>query len=225
MEQREILSLLGLALRGGNLAVGEEPAEAVCRAKDARLLLLADDAADNTRRRAEHFAQAGACLLVTLPVSKAELGRALGRTSAAIAAVTDAGLAAAVGRRLAAWDPERYGPAAERLELKAQRARQRREEQEAHRKNLRTGRKRKERAAPAEAADPVPAKSGPKVVPPKRAVPAKPGPKAAGPAGGRGDRPKSRTGGAGQSRPPQDRTYRRSRPVKKGKGSFRKRES
>ena len=113
MEQREILSLLGLALRGGNLAVGEEPAEAVCRAKDARLLLLADDAADNTRRRAEHFAQAGACLLVTLPVSKAELGRALGRTSAAIAAVTDAGLAAAVGRRLAAWDPERYGPAAE----------------------------------------------------------------------------------------------------------------
>ena len=56
MDSNRILSLLGLALRGGNLAVGEEPVEAVARARDARVLLLASDAADNTRRRVEHFA-------------------------------------------------------------------------------------------------------------------------------------------------------------------------
>ena len=39
--RNNILSLLGLALRGGNLAVGEEPVEAVARARDARVLLLA----------------------------------------------------------------------------------------------------------------------------------------------------------------------------------------
>ena len=42
MDSHKILSLLGLALRGNHLAVGEEPVEAAARAKDARLLLLAN---------------------------------------------------------------------------------------------------------------------------------------------------------------------------------------
>ena len=45
MDRLNILSLLGLSLRGGRLAVGEEPVEAVARARDARVLLLAADAA------------------------------------------------------------------------------------------------------------------------------------------------------------------------------------
>ena len=102
MENKRILSLLGLALRGGNLAVGEEPVEAAARARDARVLLLAADAAENTRRRAEHFALAGQCLGLRTPFTKEELGRALGRTSVALAAVTDTGLAGAVVRRLSA---------------------------------------------------------------------------------------------------------------------------
>ena len=44
MDRLNILSLLGLSLRGGRLAVGEEPVEAVARARDARVLLLASDA-------------------------------------------------------------------------------------------------------------------------------------------------------------------------------------
>ena len=115
MDSHNILSLLGLALRGGNLAVGEEPVEAVARARDARVLLLASDAAPNTRRRTEHFAQAGQCLWLQLPFTKAELGKAVGRSSAAIVAVTDIGLANAVVRRLADLDPERYDEAAAKL--------------------------------------------------------------------------------------------------------------
>ena len=36
MDSHNILSLLGLALRGGNLVVGEEPVDAASRARDAR---------------------------------------------------------------------------------------------------------------------------------------------------------------------------------------------
>ena len=37
MDRLNILSLLGLSLRGGRLAVGEEPVEAVARAHRRRL--------------------------------------------------------------------------------------------------------------------------------------------------------------------------------------------
>lgn len=148
MDRLNILSLLGLSLRGGRLAVGEEPVEAVARARDARVLLLAADAAEGTRRRCEHFAQAGDCLWLQLPFTKAELGRALGRTAVAIAAVTDVGLAAALLHRLAELDPEQYADAADRMDVKARRAAERRAEQAAHEKNLRQG-KRRRKAPPA----------------------------------------------------------------------------
>lgn len=127
MNGQNVLSLLGLAFRGGRLAVGEEPAALAAKAGQARLLLTASDAAGNTLRRAEHLAEEGHCLHLTLPFSKAELGGALGRGSAAVAALTDTGLAAAVAERLAQADPERYGEAAARMELKRRRAKERKE--------------------------------------------------------------------------------------------------
>ena len=125
MSGNNVLSLLGLALRGGRLAVGEEPAALAAKAGQARLLLTASDAAGNTLRRAEHLAEEGHCLWLVLPFTKAELGGALGRASAAIAALTDLGLAAAVAERLARLDPERYGEAAARMDLKRRRAKER----------------------------------------------------------------------------------------------------
>ena len=50
MDRLNILSLLGLSLRGGRLAVGEEPVEAVARARDARVLLLAAAGASTSPR-------------------------------------------------------------------------------------------------------------------------------------------------------------------------------
>ena len=77
----QFLSLIGLCLRGRNLEVGEEPVEAVARARDARVLLLASDAADNTARRVQHFAEAGQCVWLRIPFTKQELGQATGRGS------------------------------------------------------------------------------------------------------------------------------------------------
>ena len=212
MDSHNILSLLGLALRGGRLVMGEEPVEAVARARDARVLLLASDAADNTRRRVEHFAEAGACLWLRVPFTKAELGRQFGRTSVAVAAVTDVGLASAVVNKLAALDPEAYGEAAQKLELKAKRAAERRAEQEAHEKNMRTGKRKVKKAAP------------PEEVPQKAAAPSRKLRAFTRPtAGDAAERRKSRPSKENRPKPRTD-PYAHSRPVKKGKGSFRKKE-
>ncbi|MBO4854384.1 MAG: ribosomal L7Ae/L30e/S12e/Gadd45 family protein [Oscillospiraceae bacterium] len=137
----KVLSMIGLALKAGRVEIGEEPVGAAARAKKARVILVASDAAPASARRAASFAQSGACILLTVPASKESLGRALGRTSVAMAAVTDIGLAGSIVQKLASLDPNAYGPAAEQLALKARRAQQRREEQRRHEKNARRGKK------------------------------------------------------------------------------------
>ena len=134
-----ILHLIGICNRAGDLAVGEEPVGAACRARDCRLILAAQDAADNTLRRVQHFAQAGQCLWITIPYSREELGAVSGRRVCAMAAVTDIGFACAIAERLRERDESRYGEIARRLEEKALRARRRRTEQRAHERKLRRG--------------------------------------------------------------------------------------
>lgn len=141
------LHMLGLARKAGRIEVGEEPVGAVCRARKAKVLILASDAADNTVRRAQHFAEAGNTVCVQTPFSKAEIGGAVGRESCAMAALTDAGIAASLLKKLAAADPEKYREAADALDVKAKKALQRQKEQRQHEKNLARG-KQKPWAAP-----------------------------------------------------------------------------
>ena len=142
MSHEDVLSLLGLIRKAGRLEMGEEPTGAACRARKAAVVLLAEDAAPNTCRRAAHFGELGKCLWLPLPCSKAELGRSLGRSSCAMLAVTDAGFAAALVKKLRALDPERYAAAGQALDEKAARVLQRQREQRAHEKKLeRAGRK------------------------------------------------------------------------------------
>ena len=155
MSNDPILHLLGLAKKAGKLEIGEEPVGAVCRARHARLLLLASDAAPNTCRRAAHFGQAGNVLWLQLPYTKEELGFQLVRKSCAMVAVTDFGFAGAIGEKLAALDA-RYAPAAAQLSTKADRALQRQKEKRQHEKNVAMGKK-KPWAAPAKQTNEKPA--------------------------------------------------------------------
>ena len=139
MDNSNILNMLGLALRAKKLEVGEEPVGAICRARDCRLILVARDAADNTFRRVRHFADAGQCLWISVPFTKEEMGFAVGRSACAIMGLTDIGFAESIAKKLAAANPEKYTQTAEQLSVKAQRAAQRRKEQQAHEKNIRTG--------------------------------------------------------------------------------------
>ena len=78
MPHDPILHLLGLAKKAGRLEIGEEPVGAAARAHQARVLLLAADAAPNTVRRAAHFGEAGGALWLQMPFTKAELGETSG---------------------------------------------------------------------------------------------------------------------------------------------------
>ena len=131
-----LISFLGLVNKAGRLSIGEEPVGASCRAKKASLIVLATDAADNSVRRAKHFAEAGQCLCLTIPLNKAQLGQASGRSSCAMAAIDDIGFAAALAKKLVAADADSYTEAHERLFEKAQKSLQRQKEKRAHEKKL-----------------------------------------------------------------------------------------
>ena len=200
----KLLNLIGLAKKAGKLETGEEPVGAAARAKHARLILIASDAADNTRRRAKHFGDAGECICLEIPATKDELGRALGRTSCAMVALTDVGFAEAAAKKLAESDEAHYGEAARRLAVKAQRAAERRAELKQHEKNLREGKKKPHKAPEAK------------------------------PAAAEEKKPARRTVKHGRTRAERERAHREAekqraskrfahaRPVKKGKGSFKK---
>lgn len=168
-----ILSLLGLAKKAGRLEIGEEPVGAAARARQAKLILVAADAAENSRRRAAHFAETGNVPWIGVPFTKAELGQMMGRGSCAMAALTDAGFAASLCAKLAAADPEQYGDAAQALDAKAQKVYQRQKEQRIHEKRLREGKykpwsppaKQKAEAAPPKAGKSPGKPSAPRVVP------------------------------------------------------------
>ncbi len=174
MPNDPILHLIGLAKKAGRLEIGEEPVGAVCRARQAKLILVAGDAAANTFRRAAHFGEAGNVLWLSLPQSKENLGFTLGRSSVAMLALTDVGFAASIVKKLAAADPEKYAAAAAALDTKAAKALQRQKEQRQHEKNLRQG-KRKPWAPPPPTKKEAPA-AGKKTAPKSGAPTRKAGP-------------------------------------------------
>lgn len=131
-----ILHLIGIAKKAGRLVVGEEPVGSAARGRQARVILLASDAADNTVRRAGHFGEAGNISILATPYTKAELGMAVGRASCAMVAVTDAGLAASLVTKLALADTAKYGEMAGKLGEKAAKVLKRQKEQRQHEKNL-----------------------------------------------------------------------------------------
>ena len=208
----KLLNLIGLAKKAGKLEVGEEPVGAAARSKHARLILIASDAADNTRRRALHFGEAGECICLEIPPTKEDLGRALGRTSCALLALTDIGFAEAVAKKLAESDEAHYGEAAKRLTIKAARAAERRKELKQHEKNLRAGKKKPHKEpqeAPAEARKTGKAPAEEKK-PPRRTV-----------KHGRTRAEREKAHRAAEKQRAAKR-FAHARPVKKGKGSVKK---
>ena len=135
------LNYLSLARKAGSAELGEEPVGAAARALHAHVILVASDASDPAWRRAKSFAAGTDQQCVRLKYTKDEMGMAVGRTSLAIAAVTDAALALALVESLD--EPEKNEAAVQVLTAKVQRLRQRQKEAKAHERNRRGGMKKK----------------------------------------------------------------------------------
>ena len=134
------LNYLALGRKGRMIELGEEPVGAVARANHARLVMVASDASDHTWRRAKSFVAGTQQQCLRLPYTKDEMGMAVGRTSLAIAAFTDAALALAFVKALG--EPEKHRQVLEALEEKSDRIRQRQKEARAHEANRKTGSRR-----------------------------------------------------------------------------------
>lgn len=139
MSNDPIVRLLGLAKKAGRLEIGEEPVGGACRARQARLILVASDAADNALHRARNFSAAGKTSWIRIPYGKEVLGHACGQHVCAMAAITDVSLARAFV--LALDQPEQYEALLSDLDRRVRRVRQRRQEERAHRNNVKHGRK------------------------------------------------------------------------------------
>ena len=133
------LNYLSLARKAGMAELGEEPVGAITRTGKGYLVIVAGDASDHTWRRAKSFVAGTNQQCIRLSCTKEELGFVVGRTSLAIAAITDAPLALALVKSLG--QPEKYKDAIAALEEKTQKLKKRQQEAKAHQKNVRMGKK------------------------------------------------------------------------------------
>ncbi len=94
-----ILSLLGLAMRSGNLVSGEFAVSEAVRKNNAYLVIVSRDASDNTKKMYRNL-----CNHYQIPMyflcSKEQLGHAIGKEFRVSVAVTDQGFTDAVCKQL-----------------------------------------------------------------------------------------------------------------------------
>ena len=131
------LNYLALGRKAGRVELGEEPVGAVARSGKAYLIVVASDAGEHSWRRAKSYVAGTEQQCIRLDATKDELGQAIGRTSLAMAAFTDASLAVAFLKAT----PKPNAEALAILEKKAQRLQARQKEAKAHQRNLRQGKK------------------------------------------------------------------------------------
>ena len=95
----KVLSLLGIAMKAGKVVSGETSTEAAVKGFQAYLVVVAQDASDNTRK---HFTDM--CNYRDIPIitysTREELGRAIGKDYRSNLAVTDEGLSGSIIKAL-----------------------------------------------------------------------------------------------------------------------------
>lgn len=87
----KLLGLLGICEKAGRLFSGELPCEKSVKAGKTKLCLLASDASENTVKQFQDMCSFRNVPIRSLPLTKAELGRAIGKAERAVAVTEDAG--------------------------------------------------------------------------------------------------------------------------------------
>ncbi len=100
MNENKIYGYLGLAARGRKLVSGEFMTEKAVKEGSARLVILAEDASDNTKKMFGNMCEFYQVPLYTMS-NKELLGHTIGKQICASLAVTDDGLAKAIKKQFA----------------------------------------------------------------------------------------------------------------------------
>ena len=98
-DNKKILSMFGLAARAGKIASGEFQTETAVKSQTAYLVVVAEDASDNTKKLFRDK-----CSFYKIPIiilgTKEELGHAIGKEFRASLALLDKGFAEAIIKKL-----------------------------------------------------------------------------------------------------------------------------
>lgn len=99
LKQDKVLSLIGLATKAGKTVSGEFCTEKEVKSGRARLVIVAGDASDNTKKRFQNM-----CEFYRVPIrfydNKDGLGHAMGKEFRASMALLDEGFAGSVLKQL-----------------------------------------------------------------------------------------------------------------------------
>ena len=99
MAQNNILSMIGLATKGRNVVSGEFMTEKSVKSYQATLVIVAEDASDNTKKKFSDM-----CTFYEVPMfvygTKDELCHAMGKEMRASLALTDEGFAKSLIKKL-----------------------------------------------------------------------------------------------------------------------------
>lgn len=95
----KILSFIGLARKAGKVAIGEAMCEKSIRNGNACILIVADDASMNTKKKFIN-----ACTYRSIPYrffsSKESVGKAIGKGTIAVICIIDSGFAGKIGQMI-----------------------------------------------------------------------------------------------------------------------------
>ena len=99
MNRNKILSLFGLAMKAGNIASGGFLVEKAVKTGKSYLVVVAEDASENTRKKFSNM-----CQYYDVPMrflgTKEELGRAIGKELRSCLAILDENITKAILRQL-----------------------------------------------------------------------------------------------------------------------------
>lgn len=97
--QNKIFSLVGLAMKAGKVVSGEFSTEKAIKEEKASLVIVAEDASDNTKKLFNDK-----CSFYQVPVyiygNKEQIGHAIGKELRASLAIVDTGFAKSIEREL-----------------------------------------------------------------------------------------------------------------------------
>ncbi|ULO09741.1 ribosomal L7Ae/L30e/S12e/Gadd45 family protein [Paenibacillus sp. 19GGS1-52] len=93
------LSYLGLAMRAGKIVTGDEAVLKAVRSSEAKLVVLAGDASDNTQKKFRDKCGTYDIPLV-IAFHRDSLGASIGKVQRVVLAVTDKGFAEMISKQL-----------------------------------------------------------------------------------------------------------------------------
>jgi len=103
LKQNKVLSLVSLATKAGKTVSGEFSTEKAVKSGYAKLVIVANDASDNTKKKFKNM-----CDFYSVPTyfyeDKDTLGHAMGKEFRASLAITDAGFAEGVMKKISEGD-------------------------------------------------------------------------------------------------------------------------